>query len=166
MISSLHTIPAVQVRASRHVNPYQTVPGTNPVSRPKPSEPCVCSLPVSSGPAPVSRRAVSHPSRESSRDRCNPSGGCILQHPPMRCTSHLHPKCRPELQELDLAQGLREDVRGVFVRRDRDNFDVVRLRPLRVVATSTVQLARARQVVLPILPQAVPHTVDQHPSPT
>ena len=143
MISSLHTIPAVQVRASRHVNPYQTVPGTNPVSRPKPSEPCVCSLPVSSGPAPVSRRAVSHPSRESSRDRCNPSGGCILQHTPMRCTSHLHAKCRPELQELDLAQGLREDVRGVFVSRDRDNFDVLRLRVVVEKVDSSVDVLGA-----------------------
>ena len=143
MISSLHTIPAVQVRASRHVNPYQTIPGTNPVSRPKPSEPCVCSLPVSSGPAPVSRRAVSHPSRESFRDRCNPSGGCILQHPPMRCTSHLHTKCSPEFQELDLAQGLREDVRGVFVSRDRDNFDVLRLRVVVEKVDSSVDVLGA-----------------------
>lgn len=143
MMSSLPTTPAVQVRASRHVNPYQTVPGTNPVSRPKPSEPCVCSLPVSSGPAPVSRRAVSHPSRESLHDRCNPSGGCILQHPPMRCTSHLHAKCSPELQELDLAQGLREDVRGVFVSRDRDNFDVLRLRVVVEKVDSSVDVLGA-----------------------
>ena len=45
----------------------------------------------------------------------------------MRCTSQLHAKRDTELHELDLAQGLREDVGSVVVSRDRENLDVTRL---------------------------------------
>ena len=134
MLSRLNTTAAVQVRASRHKTPKEpkgscslsrdTCPLPNKATPgPTTLSPCVCVFPTQ------------YPDRRTTRwshhlkHVCLANGGLrslVLQHPPMRCTSHLHAKRDSELHELDLAQGLREDVGSVVVRRDRENLDVAR----------------------------------------